>query len=63
MVRTNLFKKLMYYTQKTAAYVEEVLWNIEFNRLFNLCSDTGGESSPFFDRLQKHLEKDPRKEK
>lgn len=63
MARTNLFKQLMHRAQNTTAYVKEVQWNMEFNRLFNLCSDTGGEDSPFFDRLQKHLEKDPRKEK
>lgn len=63
MAITNLFKRLACHTQNTAAYVKEVQWNMEFNRLFNLCSDTGGEDSPFFDRLQKHLEKDPRKEK
>lgn len=61
MTRTNLFKKLMYRTQRDYAYVKQVQWHMELERLTTLCADTGGESSPFFYRLQVHLDHDPDK--
>jgi hypothetical protein len=61
LARTNLFKKLLYPTQRLAAYVKVVAWEMEFNRLMNQCRDTGGESSPYFDKLQEHLKNDPKR--
>lgn len=34
-------------------------WEMEYDRLMNLCGDTGGESSPYFEKLQEHLKKRP----
>lgn len=34
-------------------------WEMEYDRLMNLCRDTGGENSPYFEKLQEHLNKRP----
>lgn len=39
-----------------------ILWNMKAERLMNLCRDTGGESSPYFYKLQEHLKKEPKYE-
>ncbi len=34
-------------------------WEMELDRLMNLCGETGGENSPYFEKLDEHLRKRP----
>lgn len=36
-----------------------VWWDMEAERLMALCRDTGGESSPYFDKLREHFNNVP----
>lgn len=56
-----LLEKMKRKIQKAAIYAEEVQWQMKLERLTNLCGDTGGESSPYFEHLRKHLETDPKR--
>jgi hypothetical protein len=41
------------------AHTKLMYWDMEAERLMNLCRDTGGEASPYFDKLNAHLAKKP----
>lgn len=34
-------------------------WEMEADRLMNLCRDTGGESSPYFEKMKEHMNRHP----
>lgn len=34
-------------------------WEMQYDKLMNLCRDTGGENSPYFEKLQEHLANRP----
>jgi hypothetical protein len=36
-------------------------WEARLDRLIDICSESGGESSPYFETLQEHIKKDPKK--
>ena len=60
---TNLTMKMMKWIRnrlnKSNYKIEYILWDMEAERLMNLCRDTGGESSPYFYKLQDHLKRKP----
>jgi hypothetical protein len=62
-VYETALKKLKTKALKFFQYIEEVIWRAKLEHLMNLCGDSGGESSPWFNQLQKHIDADPRKNK
>lgn len=36
-------------------------WEVRLDSLIDICSESGGESSPYFEALQEHIKKDPKK--
>lgn len=56
-----MIKKLKTYIENSKEKFEIFVWETRLNYLVDMCGDTGGESSPYFENLQEHLKNDPRK--
>lgn len=49
------------YIKRSKEKFDQYTWEVRLNQLFDMCSDTGGEQSPYFEKLQEHLKNDPKK--
>jgi len=54
-----MFKWLKSKFEYNKKHTEYVWWGMEAERLMNICKDTGGESSPYLDKLREHMDRMP----
>lgn len=52
-----MFKWLKSKCEYNKKHAEYVWWEMEAERLIDLCGDTGGESSPYFYKLREHMDR------
>lgn len=57
-----MFKWLKSKFEYDKKHVEYVWWDMEAERLMNICKDTGGENSPYLYKLREHMDNCPKEE-
>lgn len=57
----RMINKFKAYLESSKHKFEIFVWETRLNYLIDICGDTGGEQSPYFEKLQDHLKNDPKK--